>query len=66
MKCTDIFYLINDPKIIKRVVESNNSTVKKIISNIIQASEQLKVNLIDNFNVENAKQYEEGIYFIRK
>ena len=65
------FYLINDPKIIKRVGESNKNTVKKIISNIIEEKEQkemekLKVNLIDIFDVENAKQYEEGIYLIQK
>ena len=65
------FYLINDPKIIKRVGESNKSTVKKIITTIIEEKEQkdmehLKVNLIDNFDVENAKQYEEGIYLMQK
>jgi len=48
------FYLINDPKIIKRVGESNKSTMKKIITTIIEEMEQ-KDNLINNFDVENAK-----------
>jgi len=64
-------YLIDNPKVIKQVAESNKQTAKKIISQLLEEkpnTEQEEITLykIDKFNVDEAKTYAKGIYLIQK
>jgi len=64
------FYLINDPKCIRSVAESNKPTAKKIKSSSIENEQEEKifndVFHIETFNIENAKKMNKGIYILQK
>ena len=64
------FYLINDPKCIRSVAESNKPTAKKIKCSSIENEQEEKVFNeifhIECFNIENAKQMKKGIYILQQ
>jgi len=65
-------YLINDPKVIKSVTESNKQTHNIIDSNIIDEQtkedpeKELQIMYIDKFIVEDAMEYTTGYYIINQ
>jgi hypothetical protein len=60
------FYLINDPKSIRSVAESNKPTAKKIKSSSMENEQEEKVFddvfHIECFDIENAKEMKKGVY----
>lgn len=64
------FYLINDPKCIRSVAESNKPTAKKIKTSSLENEQEEKdfneVFHIDCFDIVNAKQMNKGIYILQQ
>ena len=70
-KMHEHFYLIDDATTIRSIAESNKHEQKKVISSTIteevkQTDNDLKVTLIDKFDVDNALQMESGIYLLQQ
>lgn len=69
-KMNEHMYLIDDPKAIRSIAESNKSNVKKIISNTIENEtknkKQMNVFHIDQFPMDNIHQLKEGIYLLQQ
>jgi len=69
--CDGHFYLISDKQATKSIAESNKLTAKKIKSDLIEEKqdedkEEIIINHIDTFNVDDAKNMEEGYYLLQQ
>ena len=63
-------YLIDDPKVIRSVAESNKSNVKKIISNTVDINENNNKNMtvfhIESFPMDTIHLLKSGIYILQQ